>query len=42
VKNRCLVAWLGAERKYNNAGKILIWQFGDDSPISPNLVYHQI
>jgi len=34
------MAWLGAERKNN--GEILIWRFGDDSPISPNLVHRQI
>jgi len=35
------MAKLGAERK-NNVGEILIWRFGDGSPISPNLVYRQI
>jgi len=35
------MAWLGAERK-NNVGEILIWRFGDDSPITPNLVHRQI
>jgi len=34
------MTWLGvllSEQKAN-VGEILIWQFGDDSPISPNLV----
>jgi len=26
----------------NNVGEILIWRFGDDLPISPNLVHRQI
>jgi len=35
------MAWLGAERE-NNVGEILIWRFGDDLPISPNLIQCQI
>jgi len=30
------------QNEKNNVGKILIWRFGDDSPISSNLVHRQI